>query len=263
MTVKVLQCFAFFLIFLVLSSGSSEEKRGLQKRGIKQHKKLDHQENQMLFSSTYTAIQRDIPTVNPAPITETQTVNQTLPTGAVQTTTLTKRDATPMTTTPTSSGGAWCIANPSASPTALQVALDYACGYGGADCSAIQPGGSCYNPNTARDHASYAFNDYYQKNPIATSCVFGGTAELTYTDPSSGNCRYASPRTSTSTTSPVTPTTQSPPSPIISATPTGGATVYGAEPTGSPSMAASMTKNLPLLVSTTSILMFFLRANHI
>jgi hypothetical protein len=66
----------------------------------------------------------------------------------------------------------------------LQVAIDYACGYGGTDCSALQPGGSCYNPNTIRDHASYAFNSYYQKNPVPTSCVFGGTAQLTTTDPS-------------------------------------------------------------------------------
>lgn len=84
----------------------------------------------------------------------------------------------------TSSGGSWCVASQSASETALQVALDYACGYGGADCSAIQPGASCYNPNTVRDHASYAFNAYYQKNPAPTSCSFGGVAQLTNTDPS-------------------------------------------------------------------------------
>ena len=83
-----------------------------------------------------------------------------------------------------SGGGQWCVASQGASDTALQVALDYACGYGGADCSAIQPGASCYNPNTVKDHASYAFNDYYQKNPAPTSCVFGGTAALTSTDPS-------------------------------------------------------------------------------
>ena len=80
-------------------------------------------------------------------------------------------------------GGTWCVASQSASPTALQVALDYACGYG-ADCSPIQQGGSCFNPDTVHDHASYAFNSYYQKNPAPTSCDFGGTATITNTDPS-------------------------------------------------------------------------------
>ena len=81
-------------------------------------------------------------------------------------------------------GGTWCVASPSASTSALQVALDYACGYSGVDCSAIQTGGSCFSPDTIHDHASFAFNSYYQKNPLPTSCDFGGTATITTTDPS-------------------------------------------------------------------------------
>lgn len=140
------------------------------------------QESQMLFSPLQPTIQRDttpgnVPIVNPTTPGTTPIVN---PTGPPPPTTT----GPPTTTAPTTSGGSWCTANPTASETALQVALDYACGYGGADCSAIQPNGACYDPNTLRDHASYAFNDYYQKNPVPTSCVFGGTAQLSYTDQS-------------------------------------------------------------------------------
>lgn len=88
------------------------------------------------------------------------------------------------TNSPSPSSGSWCVASQTASQTALQVALDYACGYGDTDCSGIQPGGRCYEPDTVRDHASYAFNEYYRKNPIPDSCNFGGNAVLTSTDPS-------------------------------------------------------------------------------
>uniref|UniRef100_A0A1D1YKU1 Glucan endo-1,3-beta-glucosidase 7 n=2 Tax=Anthurium amnicola TaxID=1678845 RepID=A0A1D1YKU1_9ARAE len=90
----------------------------------------------------------------------------------------------PVPVSPAVAGQAWCVARSDAADAALQMALDYACGIGGADCSAIQQTGGCYNPNTVRDHASYAFNSYYQKNPSPTSCDFGGTATVVNTNPS-------------------------------------------------------------------------------
>ncbi|EEF42717.1 hydrolase, hydrolyzing O-glycosyl compounds, putative [Ricinus communis] len=249
----------------------------------------DNQENQIPFSSPVSTTQLDtVPTVNP---TTTPIVNpidsppapvaidsppapvaiDSPPAPAAVTTT---PPMPPSTTTPSSSGGQWCIASPTASETALQVALDYACGYGGADCAAIQSGGSCYNPNTVRDHASYAFNSYYQKNPIPTSCVFGGTAQLTSTDPSNGNCHFAASSSTPSISSPVNPTpTPTIPTPTIT-TPTtmtppmtttpGGPTIFGvAEPTGLPSSATSISCSLLLLYSMTAIVGSLLAANHL
>ena len=88
------------------------------------------------------------------------------------------------TNAPITPGQTWCIAKTGAPETALQDALNYACGIGGADCSTIQEGGSCYNPNSLENHASVAFNSYFQKNPSSTSCDFGGTAVLVNTNPS-------------------------------------------------------------------------------
>uniref|UniRef100_A0A803M1J9 X8 domain-containing protein n=1 Tax=Chenopodium quinoa TaxID=63459 RepID=A0A803M1J9_CHEQI len=79
--------------------------------------------------------------------------------------------------------GVWCIANEHASDAELQSALDYACG-AGADCTKIQEYQPCYFPNTVKDHASYAFNSYFQKNNyLPHSCDFGSAAVLTTLDP--------------------------------------------------------------------------------
>eukprot|EP01018_Ginkgo_biloba_P030747 Gb_10965 [translate_table: standard] len=88
----------------------------------------------------------------------------------------------------------WCVAKSSADQSSMQAALDIACSAeAGADCSAIQPGQSCFEPNTLAAHASYAFNDYWQnKKSIGGACDFNGAAVLTITDPSYPGCSYPS-----------------------------------------------------------------------
>lgn len=79
----------------------------------------------------------------------------------------------------------YCIARPGADESSLQDGLNWACGPGQANCTAIQRGQPCYLPNTYQNHASYAYNDYYQKmHNSGGTCDFGGTATLTTVDPS-------------------------------------------------------------------------------
>ncbi|KAJ9176856.1 hypothetical protein P3X46_012127 [Hevea brasiliensis] len=88
-------------------------------------------------------------------------------------------------------GNTWCVANAEAGKEKLQAALDYACGEGGADCRPIQPGATCYDPNTVQAHASFAFNSYYQKKgrEIGT-CYFGGAAFVVTQAPKYGQCEF-------------------------------------------------------------------------
>ncbi|KAL7185183.1 hypothetical protein ACSBR2_027168 [Camellia fascicularis] len=157
---------------------------------------------------------------------------------------------TPTTTSssPVSSSGSWCVASQSASQTALQVALDYACGYGGADCSAIQPGGICYNPDTPHSHASYAFNSYYQKNPVPNSCNFGGTAVITSTDPSNGTCQYPSTSTSSS---------------VLNTTNSSGSTVFGGGPSNPTGSSATAPRSPHFFISACLMIIMVLAKNHL
>ncbi|XP_038987501.1 uncharacterized protein PB18E9.04c-like [Phoenix dactylifera] len=199
------------------------------------------------YNPVPTAPGSTTPTTTPVtnPYSTPTTTPVTNPYSTPTTTPVTNPYSTPTTSSPSSSGQSWCIASQTASETALQVALDYACGYGGADCSQIQSGGSCYNPNTVRDHASYAFNDYYQKNPTSTSCDFGGTAIITNTDPSTSTCHYASTSTSSSVLNTTTPT---------------GSDVYGSVPP-SPSGTTSMSTGTTLLFTLTCLIILPITLN--
>ncbi|XP_002987316.2 glucan endo-1,3-beta-D-glucosidase isoform X2 [Selaginella moellendorffii] len=95
--------------------------------------------------------------------------------------------------TPSGGHGApvWCVAKPNADATSLAAALGFACGEGGADCLAIQPGGACYYPNDVTSHASYAFNSYYQRHGRNYwNCDFRNNAVVAISDPSYGGCNY-------------------------------------------------------------------------
>ncbi|KAI5567697.1 hypothetical protein POPTR_013G119500v4 [Populus trichocarpa] len=79
----------------------------------------------------------------------------------------------------------WCVAKNNAADQALQEAINWACGQGGANCGPIQQGGACYDSNDMQRTASWAFNDYYLKNGLTDdACYFSNTAALTSLNPS-------------------------------------------------------------------------------
>ncbi|KAM7529393.1 hypothetical protein LguiB_032803 [Lonicera macranthoides] len=85
----------------------------------------------------------------------------------------------------------FCTARDGADPKMLQAALDWACGPGKVDCSAMLQGGPCYDPDNVAAHATYAFDAYYQLMGRAPgTCDFNGVAAVTTTDPSHGSCVF-------------------------------------------------------------------------
>ncbi|XP_019461166.1 PREDICTED: glucan endo-1,3-beta-glucosidase 3-like [Lupinus angustifolius] len=237
----------FLLLCQFLCSGSSSRTENEAPRHVNV---LVHEMKQVKITATISTTEKDIttpittipnlvptitttpPFLNPNSNPDTLSPASTLPT------------ITPTTvnSSPISTGISYCIASPTTSNTALQVALDYACGYGSVDCSAIQSGGSCYNPNSIRDHASYAFNKYYQKNPVPNSCNFGGTAVITNTNPSTGTCQYQSTSTSSS---------------VLNTTNSSGANVFGSVPvptSPSPSAAPDTSNNFAYICVTLWVL---------
>ncbi|KAM0033776.1 putative glucan endo-1,3-beta-D-glucosidase [Helianthus debilis subsp. tardiflorus] len=71
----------------------------------------------------------------------------------------------------------WCIAQSHLSESRLQEVLDYMCGI--VDCKEIQPGESCFEPDTRQNHASYAIDLNYR---ITGVCDFSYATTI-ITDP--------------------------------------------------------------------------------
>ncbi|XP_065847487.1 glucan endo-1,3-beta-D-glucosidase-like isoform X2 [Euphorbia lathyris] len=93
-------------------------------------------------------------------------------------------------TSPTPNTATWCLPKGGVSNAQLQQNLDYACGQG-VDCSPVQPGGPCYEPNTVASHAAYAMNLLYQtstRNQL--DCDFSQTAIISFKNPSYNACNY-------------------------------------------------------------------------
>lgn len=78
----------------------------------------------------------------------------------------------------------WCVAKPGTRDDLLQNNINFACNH--VDCSqAIDFDGSCYNPTTIINHASFAMNLYFQTTGRTdSSCDFHQTGLIVITDPS-------------------------------------------------------------------------------
>ncbi|XP_034681768.1 glucan endo-1,3-beta-D-glucosidase [Vitis riparia] len=84
----------------------------------------------------------------------------------------------------------WCVPKTGVSDAQLQANLDYACSQG-IDCTPIQPGGACFEPNTVAAHAAYAMNLLYQSSgKNSWNCDFTQTATLTSSNPSYNACTF-------------------------------------------------------------------------
>ncbi|KAD4982304.1 hypothetical protein E3N88_18975 [Mikania micrantha] len=78
----------------------------------------------------------------------------------------------------------WCIADEQTPDDELQRAMVWAC-ENGADCSKIEANQPCFEPNTIKDHASFAFNSYFQRMKAkGATCYFNSAALVTDLDPS-------------------------------------------------------------------------------
>ncbi|XP_014489640.1 glucan endo-1,3-beta-glucosidase 9 [Vigna radiata var. radiata] len=82
----------------------------------------------------------------------------------------------------------WCVVNNNKDLSNATASALEACA--NADCTALSPGGSCFNISWP-SNISYAFNSYYQQHDQrAESCDFAGLGLITTVDPSMDHCRF-------------------------------------------------------------------------
>ncbi|XP_050208378.1 glucan endo-1,3-beta-glucosidase 9 [Mercurialis annua] len=83
----------------------------------------------------------------------------------------------------------WCVVNNNLDLSNATASAMDACSV--ADCTALSPGGSCFNISWP-GNISYAFNSYYQQHDQRKeSCDFGGLGLITTVNPSVGRCRFS------------------------------------------------------------------------
>ncbi|XP_022898139.1 glucan endo-1,3-beta-glucosidase 3-like isoform X1 [Olea europaea var. sylvestris] len=278
--------FLFFLSTLLVPSSEAYLFKDVEERQIFYYEAIQHD---VVFPSTPVTVTVSpnnsapaiitIPSTNPVPVPNTNPANPPAPVTTPSTKPGGQPVSNPVTTypsptgvgvpvtnpvtppaatnAPATTGKSWCVAKTGAQQSSLQAALDYACGIGKADCSAIQQGATCYNPNTLQNHASYAFNSYYQKNPVQTSCDFAGTAAITNVNPSVGSCIFPTSSSSSSPPTTVSPVSATPPpttSSSVSATPPPPTTSSPVSGTPTPPTTASPSGTPPSTSTPPSVL---------
>ncbi|KAL0362527.1 UNVERIFIED_CONTAM: hypothetical protein Scaly_1207900 [Sesamum calycinum] len=159
----VISCLPFIHLAaaLLLSSSSGTSSKTTEPREL-----AYHEERKLQDSVPISTRQMDITTpITTVPTPSNPTLN---PTDSNPESPVIMNPANPVMTplATNSPAGSWCIASRSVSQTALQAALDYACGQAGADCSAIQANGvygACRYPSTST--SSSVLNKPTQADP--------------------------------------------------------------------------------------------------